>query len=345
MNLDTLRAALKPLTEFGKEELFFDVEGTTVFLRSLLPSEEIQAQRRATELLEEARKTEGLADNDAITRTTALSYFDQFRSEVVSYAIVQIGDADFRGVTHIETGEVLESGAKVKVPLHKAIHDVISKSWSRGMITIAFSKYGDLITRIAERADRVARSSVSDLDAEIERVENRLKSLRSERESRAKGDPGVTHHQILSLVKAGAQIEDEIDSTIELSRRAREAREDLEREEEEVLEEEDAIPEPPKPIREKVSPTRAPPPTAPPPPPPRVETLDSDSEETLIQKAQRAAQLSSLSGAVQQDSLGDVDHYKLPPQTIGPRDRRVATERTKYDPTPAGALNPNFKKH
>ena len=71
------------------------------------------------------------------------------------------------------------------------------------MITICFQRYGDLVQKIADKADRVAQTTLPDLDAEIERVEERLKRLKEDRETRAKGDPSVTTQQITSLLEAG----------------------------------------------------------------------------------------------------------------------------------------------
>jgi len=216
MDLQSLRAALKPLTQFGSDEHVFDVEGITVALRPLLPREEIASQQFASAVLAQTQEEEGLDDDDPLTRTAALRYMDQFRIEIISYAIVQIGDTDLRGLTHIETGELLDNGTPVKIPTHVAMRNIMTESWSRGMITIAFSKYGDLVTKIAQKADKIAEASIADLDAEIDRQEKRLTSLRLEREKRAAGDPGVTYEQIRGLVSAGEALSREVDQAIDI---------------------------------------------------------------------------------------------------------------------------------
>ena len=273
MNLQELRGALQPLQSFGTEELTFDVEETIVSMRPLLPKEEVSAQQYAASLLEEDEADD--ADEDRVlSRASALRYFDQFRTEVIAYALMQVGDLDLRGISHIETGETLENGTAVRVPKHIALRELISAEWSRAMITICFSRYGDLVTKIAEKADKIAKSSVADLDAEIERVEKRLDDLRDEREMRAAGDPSVTTQQIRSLVAAGEALEQEIDQTIDVARAERKAADAIRRAAMEGLDAEDAeadddgdlepepAPEPPPPEpRQSVIPPRAVPPT------------------------------------------------------------------------------------
>ena len=218
MNLDALRTAIEPLTSFGNEELTFKVEivggeNLRVTLRPLLPREEVLCQERAGEILEEARKA-GETPEDPLTRTTALTYFDTFRVEVISYALVQIGANDLR-VGLVDTGEVLENGTAVKVPKQKALKGLIMGSWSRGMITLCFSKYGDMVARIADRADKIVSESLSDLDAEIKRAEIRVTELKTERDKRAKGDPSIANDQIRNLVEFGAALESEIETAVE----------------------------------------------------------------------------------------------------------------------------------
>ena len=309
MNLDALKSAVAPLTKFGQEELTFtvpDEQGNEILvaLRPLLPREETACQQYAAAILTQTQEEDGQGDDDPLTRAAALRYFDQFRTEIISYAIVQIGKTDLRQVSHIETGETLGNGVAVKVTRQMALRGIIEESWSRGMITITFSKYGDLITKIAEKADKVAKESMADLDAEVERLERRLKNVKADREKRAKGDPSVTAQQIQALVRAGQAMEDEMDQTIAEAKAAREvseairmaaevADEEIEELEEEVEEVEEVIEEPP-PVqktsqpRRSVIPPTAPPPTAAPAPPQFRSSFgdasDADSEAIELER-------------------------------------------------------------
>ena len=331
MDLASLKAALKPLSDFGQDEHTFSIpqangQDLDITLRALLPKEEVACQRYASDVLAKAVADEGLEDGDGLTRAAALRYFDMYRAEVVAYALAQIGDVDFRKIKHIETGEMTEGDnpVPVKVPRHVAVRGIIEDTWSRGMITIGFSKYGDLVTNIAKKASKVAKESLADLDAEIEREEKYLADLKVEREARAKGDPSVTTDQIKNLIVAGEVLEQEIDHAINAGREDRRTALNLRGLEAEAAAEiaaeeaaqkanpvepdfPDGIPEeptaeeapPPSPApRKSVIPDRVPPPTNPAEPNPpqfrssfeEFESPDSQAiEEDRVMAARRAA--------------------------------------------------------
>ena len=351
MDLNTLKQALAPLTKWGQEELSFEVEGVQVALRPLLPSEELECQKFAIKTLQEDLQQEGLGEEDQITRMSQMKYFDDYRAVVLSYAIVQIGDTNLRKEKSVETGEVVE-GVRVRVPLHVAMRKIISESWSRGMIAIAFSKYGDLVTRIAEKADRIVKESVSDMDAEIQRVEARLKFLREEREKRAKGDPSITSSQIRMLVQAGEALEKEIDDAIQEVRDQREELDLEESPEEEIqpLPEPEVSPGPdlPEPEPEKVEkpaarksviPQRVPPPAGP----------QAGSSEA-IRKAQEEALREDLgthfpqAEAITGPDGSPIEAFELAPETISARGKgRVIPTNVNPDPRES-SVNPRFVK-
>jgi outer membrane biosynthesis protein TonB len=377
MNIEALKAALQPLTQWGQDEHTFDVEGVEVTLRPLLPKEEIACQSYAAAVLAEAQEEEGLEDDDPLSRVAALRYFDKFRTEVISYALVAVGAVDFRGIKYLETGEV-QGGMAVKITKHVAVRSIVEESWSRGMITITFSKYGDLITKIAEKADKIAKESVGDLEAEIDRVEIRLQALKRDLDSRAKGDSSVTSQQIRSLVQAGEQIEQEINETIDTARADREAAEAIRRAAE-------VVEEPPAPApREPVTPKTAPPPTsrprppapkaaapapepepapAPAPPAPEPEPAPKLTPEARIRAAQEQSETAAKTGLGASDMSqaqpagtietadGPVEVFRLPSETLSERGmdqpanvNQRRTARVEVDPDPAkSSLNPNFK--
>lgn len=362
MNLESLKKAMAPLTKFGQEELSFDVEGTSVTVRPLLPREEVAAQQYAVAVLAATQEEEGLADTDALSRTAALRYFDQFRTEIIAYALVEIGGVSLR-IDEIETGEVLEGGVKVKVPKHVALRKIISESWSRGMITITWSKYGDLMARIATKADKVTEESISEIDSEIERVRKRLEGLEEEKERRAKGDPGVTASQITALVDAGKLMEQEVNdavSQVDADQRAAQEFRRIARERESAGEQAPSQPEEPvaAPPRRPVTPRASPPPSG--NPPGFVSSFTDPEDEDglaaleLQAETARQARLADLrraeeegnptARAVPAGQVGDKQAFRLPPTTLSERNKKGPTGPTRLDPAPgAGAKNPNFK--
>ncbi len=382
MKLKSLKAALAPLTKFGQDEISFELgtpeeETLKVYLRPLVPKEEIECQKRAREILLRAQEEEG--EKAEVSRAAAIQYFDMFRIEVISYALVQVGEHDFRKEKFIETDEVLANGTPVRVPLNQALRDLISEEWSRSMITICWTKYGDLMTKIAQKAEKVAEQTVADMDAEITRLTERLTKLRAEREERAKGDPTVTMDQIKALTNLGEALERELDDTIqraqfekELQKRDEEVDDGYSEEEVEDSQEEEEPPPAPTPApRKSVIPPVVPPPTAkvapPPVPQPPVNPgpsfvssfEDPDSPEALLQQEEEAMRIlearrkasenrtheigRDLSraepiGQVPSNTGKMIDAYRLPSETISSRGQ----PQNQKKEAPRGNQNPNF---
>jgi hypothetical protein len=177
LSLKDLQEIMSPLTELGKGESSFEVNGLTVVLRTLTPEEEIATQRYARGAI-----TEG----DVSDQVNALDYLDRFRTACLGYAITQIGDADFRGVSVIETGEKLPNGVAVKIKKHEALMKVV-ETWSRQMTTAVFQRFTSLTERVESEVDRSLKYDDDHIDAEISRLEERLVELRS---TKAKKDTG-----------------------------------------------------------------------------------------------------------------------------------------------------------
>ena len=206
ISLAHLKQALEPLESFGKDEHTFQIGDLNIIIRPLLPIEETQVHRYAAEVIEE---TKGEATEDGnMSRAAALDYFDRFRIEVLSHAIIQIGDLNLRREKTIATGEFLEDGTPIKVTKAAALREMIRNEWSRSSLTLAFEAYGDLTQRLQDEADNIVRKSIDDLDIEIARLEGRLVEVKAEREKRTAGDPTVFKDQVDSLLKANTAIEE-----------------------------------------------------------------------------------------------------------------------------------------
>lgn len=361
MNLESLKKVMAPLTKFGQEELTFEVEGARVTLRPLLPREEIAAQQYAAAILSDTQQEEGLEDTDSMPKALALRFYDHFLAAVIAYALVEIEGVSLR-VEEIETGDILENGVRVKIPKHVAVRKIINESWSRGMITITWSKYGDLMARIAKKADKVTEESMSEIDSEIDRVKKRLEDLEEEKGRRAKGDPGVTSKQITALVDAGKAMEQEVLEAVDKADADQRAARDFRRaaQEKEV---EPPIAEVPvaAPPRKPVIPRSSPPPGGPPPvfvssfsdpdEPDQDELLREEIEAENARQARLSAARqneqdgNSLAYAVPAGEIDGKQAYKLPPTTLSSRGGPPNTKGPmKLDPSPdVGKKNPNFR--
>ena len=359
LDLNTLKQALAPLSDYGRDEMSFEAGGMKITIRPLLPVEEVAVQRYAASVLDDIQAQEGLSNEDQMSRAAALDYFDRFRMEIVANSIVQVNELDLREIKTLPTGEVLDNGVQVQIPKNLAMREIVT-GWSRALITICFQRYGDLVQRIADKADKIAQTSLPDLDAEIERVETRLARLKEERETRAKGDPSVTTQQITKLVRAGEALE-------------REAEMAALKAEADILARKAARPEPKVAKRQPVTPPSSPPPTSGPPvyktaqQPQKETSVDSSGfqssfgegddpnalavEENRIRAARAAAAAARqqvedegedpLRKAEPAGSVGGVDAYRLPSENLSPRGRGEAPQQSKTEHR--GTENPNFK--
>lgn len=365
LDLNTLKQALAPLSEVGRDESTFEVAGMTVTIRPLLPLEEVEVQRYAASVLTDIQAREGLGDDDQMGRAAALDYFDRFRIEIIAYSIVQVDSLDLRNVKTIATGEVLDNGVAVQVKRTMAMREIV-EGWSRAMITVCFARYGELIQKIADQADKVAKTSMPDLDAEISRVEERLERLKNERDLRAAGDPSVTNQQITSLLRTGEAIERQAEEAADaVSMEA--AGLDLSKDAPAAPEQPDPAPTP---ERKSVVPPVVPPPTSGPPvyrttPAPKADAPGDDfqssfsdgsdpnalaAEEARIMAARAAAVEARREEPAPDDALrrakpagtvGGIEAYRLPSENLSPRGREASTEKTS--PDPRGTENPHFK--
>jgi hypothetical protein len=365
MDLSTLQSVLEPLSKVGKDERSFEVEGCTVVLRPLLPHEEVAVQRYAVRAIGQDEKPMDQGDDEeaGMTRAEALDYFDRFRIEVVAHAIVEIGGTNLRDVEFVATGETTSTGTPVKIRRGEAVREIIRSSWSRAMITSAFTQYGELIETLARQADEIARRSDIDLEAEIERVEERLEVLKEERTKRAAGDPSITNSQIQDLVTVGENQEKAVQRAVQKSDEIEQARrgktrppvrpevpsEPAQTAQEPVQEPAQAAPEP------------APPQTAPIPISEVVSSFEDPedpevmaAEQARIMEARRKTQqahrdrleqgASEALATPHQSPVVGVEAYRMPAEEISPRGRHTDERKgeLEIDPRSKGERNPNF---
>ena len=197
-----LEAALAPIESVGQGESTFDVGGTAVTLRVICPDEEIEVQKFAsipTQVMGDGKETP-----PEETTSVALEYIERFKVGLLAYAVVQVGDNDFRNVEYIETGEKLDNGAAVKIPKVQAMRRLL-KRWSGPLITRMFRKYHEALAAVEHKADKAIEFAPSDLDSEIDRIERRLETLKAEKERSTQEIRGG----ITDKVKAIASMEEE----------------------------------------------------------------------------------------------------------------------------------------
>jgi len=330
MDINSLKQAMAPLLEIGKSETQFEVEGNTVCMRPLLPMEEVAVQRYSASILDKVQQAEGLTNDDQMSRAAALDYFDRFRIEVIAHSVVEVNGLSLRGIKTIETGEILENGTKVRVPKAIAMRQMV-ENWSRAMLTVCFSKYGDMVKKIADKAEKMVEKSNSDLDAEIERMGARLEELKRERSTRASGDPGITSNQVQNLVQAGEIMKKQVQKASEQVKR------------QSVIPESSPPPSGSQPVGSFFDPTVEEVEDA--------EVPDLAAEADRLSEARRAALSGKdlMSQAKKVGQVEGVDAYRLPSVEMSPRGKKSKSKgsgkgSSKNTPDPnSGTENPNFK--
>ncbi len=180
INLEALEQAFAAVEEIGKGETTFDVGGTPITLRVILPTEETAVQEWASvELPNED-------DSDEEAGASVFKFLDRFKLGTLSYAVVQMGDLDLRGVDFVPTGETLPNDKAVKVPRHEAVRKFVAR-WSSTIRDGVFKKYGEMVEEVGAKAEKAIEFKPSDFDGEIERLQARIKELHVQAEADKKG--------------------------------------------------------------------------------------------------------------------------------------------------------------
>ena len=163
---EALEAAFAPIKEISGGELTFDVGGIPVTLRLLVPEEETEVQRYAFQ-------SEAGGDESVM----ALEYLEKFRVALLSHAVVAVGEMDLRGVKFVETGDRLDTGVAVKVPRYMAMRKIVAE-WGGPLRVAVFTKYTELSASVEKKAEAAVKFEPSDPDAEVERLEKRIRDIK-----------------------------------------------------------------------------------------------------------------------------------------------------------------------
>lgn len=172
LSLKDLQEAMSPLTNVGKGESTFEVLGLSVTLRALTGDEEIEVQRSARAALP--------VEGEVTDQVAMLEYLDKFRNGSLGYSIVAVGTLDFRGVEFIETGAKTPTGVAIKIKKHEAVQQIVA-TWSRSMTVAVFKKFGELMNDVEKEVDALIEFEPVDYDAEIARLEERIRELKDDK--------------------------------------------------------------------------------------------------------------------------------------------------------------------
>jgi len=206
VNLKALQAAITRVENVRHHELTFEVDDHTITLRILRPEEEAHVQAYAQVALEDV-DPKGPPDQAAY-----MSLMNRMRQATLGFSIVQIDDIDLREVQFIETDETDRHGNPVSLPKWEVIRDQVAE-WGQHMLSEVSQRYGDLVDQADLHAQKVVKYDPVDLEAEISRVESRLKDLRaaqSKRDGAPSGGPVPENENRESVQDAANRAADQV---------------------------------------------------------------------------------------------------------------------------------------
>jgi len=193
IDFKALEQALAPIEEIGQGELTFDAGGIPVTLRILTPVEELAVQRHGAVVFE------GDGKEDA---NSAVEYLDRFRTATLSYSIIQVGGADFRGVEFVTTGDTLDNGTEVKITKPKALQQLIAR-WSRAILVRCFHKYSELLETVEAKAEKAVVFVPTDHDAEIDRLTAKLADLNAAKRRQTEAEQEAFSAKVRAVAAVG----------------------------------------------------------------------------------------------------------------------------------------------
>jgi len=171
LSFNKVKAGLDKIASLGTIEEEFEVYGMTVRIRTLTADEQQAVIHYIGDYMRRY-------DDDEDASMEALQSFVAVRKkEALSYAIMQVGDIDLRGVSFVETGEQTEEGVSVKVPKHVFVRELIGQLDYAAVDTI-HRKYSDLLSFSEDKAAEKVR--FRDPEEELEKVEARRRELLEE---------------------------------------------------------------------------------------------------------------------------------------------------------------------
>jgi len=194
VNLKALEAAVMKVERIRDHEFCFEVDGTKICMMPLRPDQETEVQKYAQVAMEEVR--EGDANQAAFA-----DFMDRMRHASLGFSIVQIGDVNLRDLEFVETGDVDEQGNPVSVPKWEAVCELVSREWSRLMLSQVFGKFGEMLDRLELRAQKAVSFDPVDLDEEIERTQRRLGELQDAKKRIKAPTPDALTRQQQEVVK------------------------------------------------------------------------------------------------------------------------------------------------
>lgn len=359
IDFKSLEQVLSKVSQIGKGELPFEIDGTRIVLRVTDPDEDVEAQTWAR------AGVEGI--DDAARRE--ITFRNLLRRAILGFAIVQIDNLDLRGVDRIDTGERLPDGTPIMLPRSTALRKIV-EGWSNTLQVAVFQKYNELYQRVDRDAFARIKFMPGYLDGEIEVLKKRLATLEAEKanEERLGTNPiaaiteaVATSDRLMQGNNAGT-VQAVAGPPVEIEPAVNPAPEPAA----------PVVPRPVAPVtRQRVMPP-SPPPPPPAPRPPAPDTLDDitsslgDSEEAIAAENMRLARAREQAVRASREAMRQEETavrrpphaaaaqvaeslsqqqgaMELPTESIG-KPRQPPPGKLEHDVAPAQSTNPRFRR-
>ena len=169
LNLAAIERAIISIESVSRSETTIDVGDLQVSLRPLSGREEVDVVEFAMAAL-----GDGAAGQ---TRAQMVDFY--FRSQVrtLAHALVRVGEVDLHGET-VETEEILD-GVAVKRSKVDVMGEYIDKHWSKMVVQKMFVCAVNALEAATTKTVDTIRSNPFDYGAEIDRLEARVKDLKT----------------------------------------------------------------------------------------------------------------------------------------------------------------------
>jgi hypothetical protein len=182
VHIDSLKESFDRASRVGHKETVFSVDGQKIGIRTLTSKEQNEAQNKARPLFEEAQEKDDLPSWQKWVRTNKI--------ELLSRAIIQIGEANLRQVDYIETNERDEATGKlIRKPKPLVLRDFLENMNSK-MLDVCFRKFRENAQAAEEELLDQVEFRSGDIDEKIKQKESELEELREMKEKRA-DDPSI----------------------------------------------------------------------------------------------------------------------------------------------------------
>jgi len=175
LTFDRIQAGLQALKKLGIQRETFTVLGVELTIATVDSKAHQEINTYVTSYMQAYEEGDG---DSAYNFDATLDFFLVRKVEVLSHAILKMGDLDFEGVEWVETGDKHpDNSSKVKVAKSKFLRDLLM-GVDQTVVDVAYRKYAELIELAESRS--VEGVVFRDLEDELSKARATVARLEDE---------------------------------------------------------------------------------------------------------------------------------------------------------------------